>query len=699
MSPSDRLTWGNSIVTTACPLDCPDSCSLEVSLEKGRVVSIDGTPGHRTTGGFICGKVRGFASRAYASERLLHPLVRKGRKGSRTFGQVPWNEALNTIVTKIREAVAEFGGESILPLSYGGSNGLITQDTVDADFFRRLGSSRLARTVCAAATGAAAQGLYGKMPGVAYEDYQHARLIIVWGANSPTSGVHLVPFIREAQKRGATLVVIDPRRTPFARTADLHLPIRPGSDLALALALHRHMFEHGHVAAEFLAAHASGVDTLRARAAEWTSERAAAVTGLDASAIDRLAALYVASTPAVIRCGWGPERNRNGGSAIAAILALPATAGKFGVRGGGYTMSNSMAWGLRPGDWCRTPEPASRLINMNHIGRVLLNEQQPPVKVLFVYNANPLATLPDQNRVLEGLLREDLFTIVFDQVMTDTAHYADVVLPATTFLETYDLAKGYGAYNLHLVKPAIDAVGESRPNVEVFGDLLERMDLLGPEESFESEAEVLMRVAGSLSDDVRDAVLGQREAIPPAGVTPVQFVDVFPGTPDQKIHLVPADLDAQAPAGLYGFQADPATASYPLALISPSSEKTINSTLGEDRKDIARLYMHADDAHARGLVEEDAVRVFNARGEMHCLLMIGDLIAPGTVSVPKGLWRRSSLNESTANALAPDSLTDIGGGACFNDTRVEVARIITVGYDGQSVGVFVARGGPSRNVN
>ncbi|MGE3842038.1 MAG: molybdopterin-dependent oxidoreductase [Vicinamibacterales bacterium] len=699
MSQSDRLTWGHSTVTTACPLDCPDCCSLDVSVEKGRVVAIDGTPGYHTTNGFICAKVRGFADRVYAEDRLLHPLVRKGRKGSRSFERVSWDEALSLIVTRIRTERTKHGSECILPLSYGGSNGLITQDTVDADFFRRLGASRLARTVCAAATGAAAQGLYGKMTGISYEDYVHSRLIVMWGANSPASGMHLVPFIREAQERGAVVAVVDPRETPFARTAALHLPVRPGTDLALALAVHRYCFENGYNDDAFLSAHATGAETLRAKAADWTFERAASVTGVDAALIEEFADLYVRSTPAVIRCGWGPERNRNGGSAIAAILALPAVAGKFGVRGGGYTMSNSMAWGLRASDWSRTPEPNTRLINMNRIGRILVEGATPPVTVLFVYNANPLATLPDQNRVLQGLLREDLFTVVYDQVMTDTAHYADVILPATTFLETYDIAKGYGAYNLQLVKPVIDAVGESRPNVEVFSELLEQMDLLAPAESVESEAEVLMRVVGAMPDSLRDPVLAQKEAVPPAGLSPVQFVDVFPPTPDRRVHLFPAELDAQAPAGLYSFQPDPASDDYPLALISPSSEKTVNSTLGELRRDIVRLYMHTDDARARGLTSDDAVRVFNAQGEMHCFVTIGDHIARGTVSVPKGLWRRSSLNESTSNALVPDTLTDLGGGACFNDARVEVTRIITAGYEGQSVGVFVATGGHSRNVN
>jgi anaerobic selenocysteine-containing dehydrogenase len=690
MPPSERFTWGHSTVETGCPLDCPDSCRLAVSVENGKITRIDASAASPTTNGFICAKVRNFSDRVYGDARLQYPMVRKNRKGTGDFVRVSWDEALTRIADEMRQAVSRFGGEAILPLCYGGSNGLVTQDTIDLDLFRRVGASRLARTVCAAATGAAAQGLYGKMPGIAYEDYVHAQLIVVWGANAAASGIHLVPFLRQAQKNGGRVVVIDPRATPLARTADLHLPVRPGTDLPIALALHTHLFTTGRADEAFLAAHTTGVERLRARAAEWTIARAASVAGVETGALQQLADWYATASPAVIRCGWGPERNRNGGSAIAAILALPAVAGKFGVRGGGYTMSNSAAWGFTPSQWSRTPEPDTRVINMNRVGRVLLEEQQPPVRVLFVYNANPVATLPDQNRVIRGLLREDLFTVVFDQVMTDTARYADVILPATTFLETYDIARGYGAYNLHLVKPVIDVVGESRPNVEVFGELLQRLDLLRDDEETESEAEVLMRVAATMPEEMSAAMLAEQPAAPPSGSKPIQFVTVFPRTPDGKVHLFSEALDVAAPKGLYGFQPDPASDAYPLALISPASEKTISSTLGELRQGPARLYMHVDDAAARGLTEGDAIRIYNEHGEVHCVVTIGDRIARGTVSLPKGLWRHSTLNESTSNALVPDTLTDLGAGACFNDARVEVVRVITAGYGEQSLGMFVA---------
>jgi anaerobic selenocysteine-containing dehydrogenase len=665
-------TWGRSTVRTACPLDCPDSCTLEVQVEKGRIVKIDGGDANPTTREFICNKVRRFADRVYGEDRLLYPAVREGRKGDGTFIRVSWDEALDHVARRMREIRDTVGADAILPFSYGGSNGLLTQDTNDAALFRKFGTARLARTVCAAPTGAANQALYGKMPGVTYADYVHARLIVLWGVNPSASGIHLVPYVREAQKAGARLVVIDPRRTSLAKQADLHLPIRPGTDLVVALALHRVLFEEGHADEEFLTAHTRHGRALRQRAADWPVARAAAEAGIDAADLSRFAEMYAESSPALIRCGWGLERNRNGGSAAAAILALPAVAGKFGVRGGGFSMSNSASWGIKAATWMDdVPEPRTRLVNMNHLGRALLDYTDPPVQMLFVYNCNPLATMPDQNRVLEGLKREDLFTVVFEQVVTDTARYADVLLPATTFLENYDIAKGYGPISLQLVQPVIEAVGDARPNVEVFSALAARLGLGEPEE----ETDTLMRIAGRLPEHVSAGLMQEGIASPPHDGRPVQFVDVFPLTADGKVDLCPDALDTQAPLGLYGYQPDPATDRFPLVLISPSSEKTVSSTLGELRERAAALQMHPDDARARALSNDDPVRVFNDLGEVQCPLALNPDVPPGTVSLPKGLWRKSTYNGSTSNALAPDTWTDLGGGACFNDARVQVALL------------------------
>jgi len=660
------------IVATACPLDCPDSCSLDVTVQEGRVTAIDGSHANPVTGGYICAKVRRFAERVYGPDRLLFPAMRKGPKGLANFERVSWDEACGTIADRLRDARERWGGESILPYSYGGSNGLLTQDTSDATLFRRLGASRLARTVCAAPTGAANMAMYGKMPSVTYQDFPEAKAIVLWGCNPSASGIHLVPYIRDAQRRGARLIVIDPRTTQLARQADIHLAVRPGTDLPVALAIHRYLFEEGHADTAFLATHARGAEQLRERARPWTFERAAEEAGIPADALRAAAETYTAASPALIRCGWGQERNRNGGNASMAILALPAVGGKFGVRGGGYTMSNSASWGITR-DWIGAEEPATRVVNMNHLGRALLDEHDPPVNVLFVYNNNAAVTSPHQQNILKGLEREDLFTVVFEQVMTDTARYADVLLPATTFLEGYEIARGYGPISLQLGMPVIEAVGEARPNADVFGELLDRLDLRGGEEpsgELEEMLDVLARLPQAIGGELRD-----RGAVtPPHGGRPIQFHDVWPLTPDRKANLFPEHLDAEAPAGLYGYQPDPATADFPLALISPASERTVSSTLAELPRPDVHLLMHPDDAAARGLAEGDAVRMFNALGEVRCDLSLGAWIRTGTVSLPKGLWRRHTANGYTANALVPDTLTDLGGGACFNDARVQVER-------------------------
>ncbi len=659
------------VVSTVCPLDCPDSCSLDVTVQDGRITVIDGSSLNPVTDGYICAKVRRFPERVYGPDRLLYPAVRKGPKGLARFERASWDDALALIAERLRGAREQWGGESILPYSYGGSNGLLTQDTSDATLFRRLGASRLARTVCAAPTGTANGALYGKMPSVTYEDFPEARLIVLWGVNPSASGIHLVPYVREAQRRGARLVVVDPRTTPLAKQADIHLAVRPGTDLPVALSIHRLLFEEGHADEAFLAAHATGAAQLRERAAAWTFEKAAAEAGIDAGPLRAFAELYASTTPALIRCGWGQERNRNGGSGSMAVLALPAVGGKFGVRGGGYAMSNTAAWGITQA-WLTDPEPATRLVNMNQLGRTLL-EADPPVRVLFVYNSNAAVTSPDQARVLAGLQREDLFTVVFDQVMTDTARYADVVLPATTFLEGYDIARGYGPISLRLGRPVIEAAGESRSNADVFGDLLQRLGLMkdgDPNGELEEMLHVLDRLPGTIGDQLRDSAAAQ----PPFDGRPVQFGNVHPRTADGKVHLFPAHLDAESPVGLYGYRPDPATPEYPLALISPASERTISSTLAELPRPEARLLMHPDDAAARALADGDAVRIFNASGEVRCTLQVGPWIRRGTIALPKGLWRRHTTNGYTANVFAPDSLTDLGGGACFNDARVQVGR-------------------------
>jgi anaerobic selenocysteine-containing dehydrogenase len=646
---------------------------MSVTVEDGRVTQLEGTHDNPLTQGFICSKVRSFPRRVYGEERIRTPLVRVGPKGEGRFREASWQEAMTLLVSRIDEVRARHGGEAILPLSYGGSNGLLSQDTTDARLFARLGACRLQRSVCAAATGAAAAALYGKMAGVAFADYPEAELIVVWGANPSASGIHLVPILAEAQRRGSRLVVIDPRRTPMAAKADLHLQLRPGTDLPVAASLLRHLFHSGDADRDFLAAHCDGARRLEERVDQWSFERAAAVAGLEPQDLENLAQWYAAADPALIRCGWGLERNRNGGSAVAAVLALPAVGGKFGKRGGGYTLSNSGAVRLRSDLAAAAEAPSTRLVNMNHVGRALAAGAEPPIHLLFVYNHNPLQTLPDQNAVRQGLAREDLFTVVFDQTRTDTAQWADLVLPATTFLEHHDWRVSYGEQTIQEVRPVIEPVGESRPNHEVFQELCTRLglDREGDPRGREAIEAALSADHPSLAEDLRRDGRGD----PPAGARPVQMLDVRPATDDGRIHLFPLALDEQAPGGLYHYQEDPATESFPLALISPATSRTISSSLGELHRRQVPLEMHPGDAAERGLERDDEARVYNHLGEVHCKVRLNDGLRRGVAVLPKGLWSHNTLNGSSSNALVADSLTDLGGGACFNDARVQVERL------------------------
>lgn len=651
-----------------CPLDCPDTCSLDVEVRDGRVTRIDGNARNPLTDGFICGKVREYARHVYHPERILHPLVREAGapKGAGRFRRASWDEALELTAARIRAARARHGGESILPCYYGGSNGKFTQDAADAVFFRRLGASRLHRGLCAAATTAAAVGLYGGMPGIPLSDYEHARLVVVWGANPHATGIHFVPAVKRARERGAQLVVVDPRATKFARDAELHLALRPGTDLALALALIRWFFASGKADLGFLERHADGVDELRRRAEPWTIARAAEECGLEAAAIERFAALYAATHPAALRCGWGPERNRNGCAAIAAILALPAVAGKFGQRGGGYTMSNGRVFPLRAA--VDEPEADTRLVQDVRLGRTLLEARTPPVEVLFVYNANPLATFPDQRRVRRGLEREDLFTVVSEQVMTDTALHADVVFPATTFLEHAELRSGYGAFALQHAERSIEPLGEARPNGALFEELLRRLELHRPGDDFSSRA-LLRRVVGD--EDTARALESEGIVFPPCGEHPVQFVDVFPRTPGGRIQLVPPELEQGGEFYRYRPLVD---AQHPLTLISPATEKLISSSLGELLPGLQPVHVHPADAAARGIAEGERVRLWNEHGEVVTRAHLDPHLRPGVVALHKGLWARHTENGATSNALIPDTLTDRADGACYNDARVELAR-------------------------
>jgi anaerobic selenocysteine-containing dehydrogenase len=664
------------IRSSACPLDCPDLCGLTVTVEDGRVIEVEGDHRGPLTEGFVCGKVRKIADHLYGEDRLTTPLVRTGPKGSGQWSRVSWDEALDHVTGRIQASRARAGGEAILPFHYGGSNGWLTEGALATRWFRRLGASNLDRTFCAAATTAASRGLYGVMPGTALEDYTHAKLIVLWGTNPSATGIHLVPVIERARAAGATLVVVDPRQTPLARRADLHLPLRPGTDLPVALAVIAQLFARGHADRAFLAAHAVGADELAARAGAWSLEAAAREAGLDASLLERFVALYAAASPAVIRVGYGLERNRNGGSAVAAVMALPAVAGKLGVRGGGFTMSNGDArWTMTGETAIAEPAAPTRTINMSELGHALRTVRDPAIECLFVYNCNPVATAPDQRAVIEQLARDELFVVVHDQVMTDTARLADVVLPATAFLEHRELRRGYGTMRLFDSPAVATPVGESRSNNQLFGALLGRFGLVRPGDAMTDDELVAATLAASEHGVALRAQLDRDHmATPPGGATPIPFVDVFPDTPDGKIHLVPAALDREAPAGLYAYRPDPRTDEYPLALISPALATQISSTFGQLRKAPGQLELSPGDAAARGITSGDEVRVWNAHGEVVCRVKVTAELRDGVCLLAKGLWRRHTRNGYTANALIPPGLADLAGQAAYNDARVQVAK-------------------------
>jgi anaerobic selenocysteine-containing dehydrogenase len=643
--------------STACPLDCPDLCGLTVTVDQGRVVEVNGDRRGPVTDGFICGKVRKIADHMYGEDRLTTPLVRTGAKGSGRWATASWDAALDEIAGRIAAIKARSGGEAILPYNYGGSNGWLTEGALASRFFRRLGASNLDRTLCAAATTAATRGLYGVMPGVALEDYVHAKLIVLWGVNPSATSIHLVPVIE--------------------RRADLHLALRPGTDLPVALAAIAALLDRGLADRGFLAAHATGADELAARAGRWSIAAAAREAAIEPAALERFVELYAAASPAVIRCGWGVERNRNGGSAVAAILALPAVAGKFGVRGGGYTMSNGDArWTMSSSAAIGEPAPPTRTINMSEIGRVLHTVRDPRIECLFVYNCNPVATAPDQRTVIEQLARDDVFVVVHDQVMTDTARLADVVLPATTFLEHREIRRGYGTMRL-FDSPAVAApVGESRSNNQLFGALLDRLGLARPgDATTDAELADATFAASPHGSELRAQLVRDGVASPPDGARPLPFVDAFPDTADRKIHLVPDHLDREAPQGLYTYQPDPGTADYPLALISPALATQISSTFGQLRKAPGQLELSPADAAARGIRSGDRVRIWNSLGEVECIARVASDVRDGVCVLAKGLWRRHTSNGYTANALIPPTFADLAGQAAYNDARVQVAKL------------------------
>ena len=646
---------------TACPLDCPDTCSLTVTVTDGLISKVDAAAGNPFTDGFICQKVKHHAQRVYAPERVMTPLIRTGPKGAGEFRPASWDEALELIVTRLRAAESETGPESVVPYVYNSSAPLL-QDEAGERFWKRFGASRVRHTVCAATYTVAYHSLFGSMFSADPLDVLHSRLIVIWGANPTVSNTHFPPLVTRAQREfGATVVVVDPRTTATAQRADLHLAVRPGTDVVLAYAVARELAVRDLLDHEFLAQHATGVDEFLAAADQYSLDVAAGICDVPRASIAELATLLATVRPALVRPGWGLERNRNGGSACAAVMALPVLVGQFGVPGSGVMASlgeaTPLAWDAREPD--TPPERRrARAFNMNTFGAKLCDpDLDPPIRVLFVQGSNLAATNPNQTAVLRGLARDDLFTVVHDQVMTDTARFADVVLPATTHFETHDLAASYGSYTLQETRPVIAPVGESRSNNEVAADLARRMgyDLTRFSIDRPTILERCLRDDGSYDGARRTR---------PAGAT-VQFRDTFPSHGDAKAHL--AELPALG-VPRYVALVDDA----PLTLITPATTKTINSMFSEFQPADTAARMHPTDADARGLTDRQPVRVYNDRASIVTVLKIDSTLRAGVITMPKGSWCRDFADGLTANALTPDTLSDLAGGACFNDTRVEV---------------------------
>lgn len=647
---------------SVCALDCPDACAIVVETEGERAVRLRGDPGHPVTQGFLCAKVTRYLEREYHPERLLYPVRRTGAKGEGRFERISWDDALDFMAAKLTSVAADFGPEAVLPYSYGGTLGFLQGSSMDRRFFHRLGASRLERTICAAAGGAGLMEAYGRRLGTPPEDFVHARLILAWGANILTTNVHLWPFVVEARRRGARLIVIDPVRTKTAALADWHLAPYPGSDLALALGLMHVLYAEG------LARKLEGDESLRTRAAAYPPERVAALTGIAADDIRRLAREYGTVRPAVIRLNYGVQRSERGGRAVHAISLLPAITGAWDERGGGLLLTTSGAFEVNR-QALERPDlgPPARTVNMVRLGEALTRLDWPPVKALVVYNANPAAVCPNQRAVVEGLRREDLFTVVIDHFITDTARFADLVLPATTFLEHTDLYFAYGHYYLQLARPAVPPPGECRPNTAIFRELSRRMGFADP--CFEdSDDDMIRQALNTDSPYLRGITLERLER--------ERFVRL--NVSDRPLAGVRANLDGDAldympPAeSRLGAEFD---ARFPLEMVSSKSHDGLNSSFGmlpRVEEETSVLEIHPEDAAARGIHDGMEVEVYNARGAVRLRARVGAHVRPGVVRAPATRWPGRAPGGVNVNVLISDRLTDIGGGPCFYNCLVEV---------------------------
>jgi len=678
---------GTRTVHGACPHDCPDTCALKVTVESGRVVKVQGDAEHPTTHGALCTKVSRYPERTYHPERVLHPLKRVGAKGEGRFERIGWDEALATVAARL-QAIAARDPQAIVPYSYAGTMGLVQGEGMAARFFNRLGASKLDRTICASAGGEALAASYGAKVGMHVEHYAESKLIVIWGSNSIGSNLHFWTYAQAAKRAGAKLVCIDPRRTETADKCHEHLALRPGTDGALALALMHELIANDALDHDYIARHTEGWPALRDKALAWTPERAAEVCGLDAAQIRSLASDYGSTKPAAIRLNYGMQRARGGGNAVRLIATLPCLVGAWRHRAGGLLLSAS-GWFPVQRAALERPELLAgrrpRTINMSTLGDDLLRESSagfgPKIEALIVYNSNPVAVAPESGKVVAGFARDDLFTVVLEHFLTDTADHADIVLPATTQLEHLDIHTSYGHTSVVFNEPAVAPLGEALPNTEIFRRLAARMGYT--DACFADSDEALARTAFGDAIDF-DALRERGWAQLPRVDAP--FADGGFPTPNGRCRIdAPALGEAlRVPDFLPNHEspihAPELAARYPLAMISPPARNFLNSSFVNVKslRDIEGepvLEIHPDDAAVRGIVDGARVRTFNDRGSHVSRAVVSTRARPGVVNGLGIWWRKLGLDGRNVNELTHQKLTDIGRAPSFYDCLVEVEPV------------------------
>ena len=669
-------------VRGACPHDCPDTCALLTTVENGVATRVQGNPDHPHTDGVLCTKVSRYTERSYHPERILTPLKRTGPKGSGQFAPVSWNEALAEITQRLG-AIAARNPEAILPYSYAGTMGMVQGEGMDRRFFHRLGASQLDRTICASAGAEALVQTLGGKVGMKVEFFAQAKLILIWGSNSIGSNLHFWRYAQQAKRNGARLVCIDPRKTETADKCHEHIALRPGTDAALALALMHELIKNNWLDHDYITRHTLGWEQLRERALQWPPERAAEVCGVPAEQIRQLARDYGTTQPAAIRLNYGMQRVRGGGNAVRAVACLPALTGAWRHRAGGMLLSSSGQFPAQRAALQRPdlmPARTPRTLNMVQIGDDLLREASPAfgprVEALVVYNSNPVAVAPDSGKVVQGFAREDLFTVALEHFHTDTADYADFILPATTQLEHWDVHLSYGHTDVVLNRPAIQPVGEARSNAQIFRDLAARMGFTEP--CFADSDETLCRQAFG---DAVDFALLETQGFATLALPDAPFAEGGFATPSGKCEFFSARLAAQGldglPDHLPNHELQGSSAHYPLAMISPPARNFLNSTFvnvqslrGIEGRPV--LEIHPDDALARGIGDGAVVRVFNDRGSYRCHAAVSLRARPGVVNGLGIWWRKLGLDGTNVNQLTSQALTDMGRAPTFYDCLVEV---------------------------